>query len=198
MTTLLTIGHSNHSIERFLEMLKSFNVTAVADMRSVPYSSAQPQFNREALAAVLGRSGITYVFMGDELGLGAFDIHCYVDGKVDFTRVAESQIFLKGVRRIQDGLEKYRLAMMCSEGDPLQCHRSVLLARYFTALGIQVQHILPDGRLEAHDDTVDHMLHAFGLAEADMFRTPEQAVDDAYRLQGQRLPSNRRVTHEEP
>lgn len=191
MPPLLTIGHSNHSIDRFLELLKAHDVTAVADIRSVPYSASQPQFNRESLSPLLDTHGIAYVFLGEELGVNAPDTSCRVGGRVDFTRVVQSEAFLQGVHRLQDGMQRFRIAVMCSEGEPLNCHRSVLLARHFTALGVPVQHILPDGRSEAHEQTLERMLQAHELSEADLFRTPQQAIEDAYRIHGDRLPSNR-------
>lgn len=191
MTPLLTIGHSNHPIDRFLELLRIHDVTAVADIRSVPYSASQPQFNREILATLLDKHGIAYVFLGEELGVNAPDHSCRVGGRVDFTRVAQSEVFLQGVQRLQDGMERFRVAVTCSEGEPLNCHRSVLLARYFTALGVPVQHILPNSRLEAHEQTLERMLQAHELAEADLFRTRQQAIEDAYRIHGDRLRSNR-------
>src|ERR1700741_237075 len=187
MATLLTIGHSNHPIERFVDLLQIYTVGAVADMRSVPFSKAQPQFNQQPLAAVLGRSGISYVYLGEELGINAPSDECYVGGMVDYTRVARTAVFLKGVERVTTGMRKYQVAMMCSEGDPLQCHRSVLLSRHVVEIGIDVQHVLPDGSLESHGQTVERMLKALHLDEADMFRTQQQAIEDAYRLQGSRL-----------
>jgi len=198
MTTLLTIGHSNHPIERFVALLETYGVTAVADMRSVPYSRAQPQFNRELLQSVLVRSRIGYVFLGEDLGIAAPDWRCRVDGRVDFTRVARSEAFLRGVQKVEAEMRRYRLTMMCSEGEPLQCHRSILLSRHLAATGVQVQHILPDGGMESQEQIVERMLQQLGLAEVDMFRTREQAIEDAYRICGERLPSNRPEVRESP
>src|SRR5260370_22847020 len=144
------IGHSTHTLQHFFSLLKSHNITAFCDVRSKPYSRNNPQFNREDLKTALSNQGIVYVFLGRELGARSEDPTCYDDGKVQYDRLARTDLFRDGLDRIQEGAKKYRIALMCAEKDPLDCHRTILVARHLQALGFEVQHILADGGLESH------------------------------------------------
>src|SRR5437773_2453789 len=118
MQEVFTIGHSAHDLEHFTALLVRHNVTAVADVRSMPYSRVNPQFNRETLKQHLLRAGIAYVFLGKELGARSEDPSCYVNGKVQYGLLAETDLFRKGLDRVCVGMHKYRLALMCAEKDP--------------------------------------------------------------------------------
>ena len=148
---ILTIGHSNHSLERFLALLAKHRVTAVADVRSAPYSRFRPHFNRDALAAALMAQGIGYAFLGRELGGRPADPDCYQDGRVDYERVARTSGFRDGVARIIGRAARDRTALMCAEKEPLDCHRTLLVARALDDAGVAVVHILADGELEPHE-----------------------------------------------
>jgi uncharacterized protein (DUF488 family) len=150
---LLTIGHSNHAIERFIGLLTRHGVTALGDVRSFPGSRFNPQFNREALAAALRAHDIAYVFLGEALG-----------GKRDFGGVAATPAFQAGLDRVRDGVARHRVALMCAEKDPLDCHRFVLICRQLRA-DLAIRHILADGALEPQAATEDRLLAATGLAE---------------------------------
>src|SRR5215475_3029226 len=108
--TLYTIGHSNRSLEEFLEALKAHGITAIADVRSQPYSRMNPQFDREALSASLKAEGIAYVFLGKELGARSPDSSAYEDGKVQFERLARASIFQEGLDRVRQGMAQFRVA----------------------------------------------------------------------------------------
>lgn len=146
VTAIYTIGHSSHTIERLAALLQQHGVTAVADVRSQPYSRLHPQFNREELCTALKAVGISYVFLGKELGGRASDPSCYVDGQVQYDRVAKSPAFEAGMERLQRGGDTYRVALLCAEKDPLTCHRTLLVARELWKRGVAVQHILEPGR----------------------------------------------------
>ena len=182
-----TIGHSTHEIERFLELLRAHGITAVGDVRSNPYSRMNPQFNREPLKAVLAASGIAYVFLGRELGARSEDPACYESGKVQYERLAQTPLFRAGLDRVREGMARYRLALMCAEKEPLECHRGILVARHLEAAGIVVQHILADGSLEAHAAALERLRAQLKLPESDLFRTTKDVLDDAYRMQGERI-----------
>jgi uncharacterized protein (DUF488 family) len=146
---LLTVGHSNHPIEHFVALVREHSVEALIDARSSPYSRFAPQFNREALKATLGPDGIRYGFLGRELG-GRPESEQYYDeeGHVLYGRVAASVVFQAGIERLERGLDGYRIAIMCSEEDPTNCHRRLLVARVLLDRGVDVVHLRGDGRLQ--------------------------------------------------
>ena len=153
----------------------------------MPYSRFSPQFNREELKQSLRACSIAYVFLGKELGARSDDPLCYDHGKVQYDRLAHTELFQQGLTRLQDGLKKYRLAVMCAEKEPLECHRSILVSRYLVALGLDVQHIHADGKLESHADALSRLAQMLNLPEDDMFRSREDLIADAYRLQEKRI-----------
>ena len=124
---LFTIGHSSHDLGSFFTFLQKHHVDALADVRSSPYSSRHPQFNRESIQRAVAGYGIRYVFLGNELGARSHDEHVYVDGKASYTLIATSTAFVKGLQRVKRGLKRYKLALMCAEKDPLACHRMILV-----------------------------------------------------------------------
>lgn len=185
--TVFTIGHSNHPLERFLALLKQHEVTALGDVRSQPYSRFHPQFNRESLNRELQKAGILYVFLGDELGARSKDPGCYEQGRVQYERLAATGLFQRGLDRVREVMRSHRVALMCAEKEPLECHRTILVSRHLAAAGIAVQHILPDGALKSHSEALDRLIGRLGLSPADLFRTREEIVAEAYRIQGERI-----------
>ena len=187
MSVIYTIGHSNHEPEYFVELLERHSVSAVVDVRSRPYSRMNPQFNRENLKRLLAPREIAYVFLGRELGARSEDPACYSEGKVQYDRLARTELFREGLDRLSEGMETHRLALMCAEKEPLECHRTILVARQLALRGVTVQHILEDGSLEAHQDALARLREKLKLPECDLFRTPEDIIEEAYRLQGERI-----------
>ncbi len=120
--TVLTIGHSTHAMEAFVELLQRHDVTAVADVRASPYSRFNPQFNRESLAGSLVARGITYVFLGSELGGRSDDPSCYENGRISYARLGGTPSFQNGLDRVAQGAASQRIALMCAEKEPLECH----------------------------------------------------------------------------
>jgi uncharacterized protein (DUF488 family) len=167
---VFTIGHSNHPLEHFLGLLERHGIGAVCDVRSQPYSRRNPQFNRENLRQSLRERDIVYVFLGRELGARREDPACYVDGRLQYELLARTELFRSGIERVRDGAAKYRLALMCAEKDPLNCHRTVLVARRLAALGVQICHILADGGLESHADVLVRLRERLHLPESDLLR----------------------------
>lgn len=185
---VFTIGHSTHPIHYFISLLKAHEITAVCDVRSSPYSRMNPQFNREDLKKVLRENRIAYVFMGKELGARSDDPCCYVHGKVQYDLLAQTDLFQHGLDRILAGTERYKIALMCAEKDPLECHRTILVSRYLKEkLGLEVHHILANGQIEKHVDTMERLLYNLKLPSQDIFRTPDIILADAYRIQGQKI-----------
>ena len=186
-TKIFTVGHSTHALEDFVSLLKQHGVDAIADVRSVPYSRWQPQFNREDLAEALKNRGIAYVFLGKELGARSDDPKCYENGRVQYRSLAETPLFQSGIKRVRDGSRHRRIALMCAEKDPLDCHRTILVARELVASGVDVTHILDNGSLEPHDETMKRLSEQLQLPLQDLFLTPKELEDRAYAAQEQRI-----------
>lgn len=184
---IYTIGHSNHSLECFIDLLRKHDIQAVADVRSAPYSGWTPQFNRKPLEAGLKKEGIAYVFLGAELGARSDDPSCYAEGRVRFERLAETAAFKAGVERLLEGAKRYRIALMCAEKDPIVCHRGVLVSRRLAERGARVRHILEDGSLETHEEALSRMLDQFRLPEGDLVSSRDEMAAHAYELQGARI-----------
>jgi uncharacterized protein (DUF488 family) len=189
MTTnpIFTIGHSTHSLERFVSLLRGQDVTAVTDVRSMPYSRVAPHFSREPLEKGLKEFGIKYVFLGAELGARSNDPSCYQAGRVQYSRLAQTPLFRAGIDRVVRGADLYRIALMCSEREPLACHRTILIARVLSGLGISVKHILADGRVETHDAAIERLLRSVGLSDHDFFKPKEALVAEALTRQEERI-----------
>jgi uncharacterized protein (DUF488 family) len=189
--TIYPIGHSTHSIQRFLELLLRHGITAVADVRSQPYSRQNPHFNREALTKSLRKAGVAYVFLGRELGARSEDPACYADGKVQYDRLARSPLFQEGLRRVIAGTKDHRIALMCAEHDPLGCHRCILIAREIERGAINVVHILCSGALETQTAALERLTSELGLREASLFQSRQQSVEEAYRIRGEQIAYRR-------
>jgi uncharacterized protein (DUF488 family) len=188
LASVFTIGHSTHPQEHLIALLQQHDITAVCDVRSKPYSRMNPQFNREELEKALLARGIAYRFLGKELGARSDDPSCYEGGKVKYDRLAETDLFKRGLKRIIRGLkENFRIALMCAEKEPLECHRAILIARYLTSLGIHVLHIHADGHLETHEDALSRLAGMLNLPESHMFSSREELLADAYRRQEERI-----------
>lgn len=185
--TVFTVGHSTHSIEDFIKLLKRNSVEAIADVRSKPYSRHNPQFNRETLNKDLRENGIAYVFLGAELGARSEDPGCYKNGKVQYDLLAQTPLFKQGLERVKSGAERMRIALMCAEKDPLQCHRTILVSRHLEAQGVEVHHILANGQIELHAEAVRRLKNELGIPDQDLFRSSEELEADAYRKQGERI-----------
>lgn len=188
---ILTIGHSNHPLEKFLGLLQQHGIQAIADVRSAPYSRRHPQYNRNNLQAALSEAGIQYVFLGRELGARSEDPACYVDGKVQYDRLAATDFFRSGIERLLEGLKTYRIALMCAEREPLNCHRTLLVSRALERRGLGIVHILPDGTLEAHADTMRRLASELGLPGGDLFSDTGEMMDMAYAKQADRIAYRR-------
>jgi uncharacterized protein (DUF488 family) len=187
VTTIYSVGHSNHSLEKFIGLLMAAGITAIADVRSRPYSRRHPQFNKEALAASLKRHAIAYVFVGQELGARAEDPECYVNGQVQFERLARTRSFEAGIERVLNGAKAFRVAIMCAEREPLDCHRTLLVSRALERSGARIEHLLADGRIESQADTLARLVTSLGLDKADLFADRAERVEEACRLHAPKI-----------
>lgn len=192
---LYTIGHSNLTLEDFLSLLNTHCVNCVVDVRSVPASSHNPQFNQEPFGWFLREKNIDYQFLGKELGARRMDC-INQDGQVDFERAIHTTMFQEGVNKLMRLLDTKTVTLMCSEAEPLECHRFALVARNFHEHGVEVFHILKDASVVSHHSLeqkmVDTYLHAKKpvLAQVDELfgtYTAEQQLQDAYRLKNKEI-----------
>lgn len=201
-TELFTVGHSNQDADRFVSLLHQHGITALADVRSHPYSRYLPHFNQTALKAVLNREKIYYVFLGNQLGARPDAPDCYVEGKAVYEKIAATPAFKEGVQRLVKGTQRQRIALMCAEQDPLICHRAILICQHLKTFDIEIKHILKDGSLESHQHLEDRMLikHGFsdplsleGKSQLSLFHQNisreqrEQDIQQAYKLQGNKV-----------
>jgi uncharacterized protein (DUF488 family) len=170
VTIVYTVGHSNHPIEKFVSLLTANRISAVADVRSRPFSRHHPQFNKDRLAAKLEQHGVAYIFVGKELGARSDDPSCYEDGKVQYPRLAATPLFKAGIERVLLSAAKQRVALMCAEKEPLDCHRTLLVGRALQATGVSVVHILADASVEAQHQTMSRLIDMVGLSKEDMFQ----------------------------
>lgn len=155
---LFTIGYGARSFAEFLAALQAHRIEYLIDIRSAPYSKFKPEFTKEPLEAALKPHGIRYVFMGDTLGGQPKDPNCYTDGKVDYDKVKMKPFFQTGLERLQNAQNQpRRVALMCSEGKPEQCHRTKLIGEALAARGVVLQHIDEDGQLRSQTEVIDRL-----------------------------------------
>ena len=179
---ILTIGHSRHPLERFLSLLETADVSAVADVRSAPVSRFSPHFNRNALAASLGGRGIAYIFLGTTLGGRPERAEMYTEGRADYEKLAASPEFRAGLAELIETAKRSRVAVMCAEADPLDCHRCLLVGRALAKAGLDVGHILTSDEIVSDAQVEDRLLELEHLADEDLLsRSREERLEEAYR-----------------
>jgi uncharacterized protein (DUF488 family) len=185
--TIFTIGHSNHSIERFLGLLKDAEINMVVDVRSAPFSRMFPHFNQDSLKKSLGENSIGYLFLGDLIGGRSNDPEDYVEGQVSYRLLAKKDSFKLGMIRLKEGVSKYIIAIMCSEKEPLECHRTLLVSERLTEMGIEVGHIHADGSTESHQDALTRLLGLHNLSAPDLFSDDSARLEEALTLQEKKI-----------
>lgn len=183
--TVYTVGHSNIPQERFIALLQHHGLQSLVDVRSAPYSRYVPHFNRAELEDAVERLGIRYLYLGEELG-GRPPTDDYYDAEshVLYGRVAVARYFLDGLEKLKDEAGVYKAAIMCSEEDPTNCHRHLLIARVLDSQGVRVLHIRGDGREQTEDDLRPEQpaavqLDLFGMATESADSTATSEGEDA-------------------
>lgn len=201
MYPIFTIGHSNHSPTDFLERLQQHNINALVDVRSTPYSRYLPHFNKSALQAHLPEAEIHYVFLGAELGARPEDPNCYFESKAIYEKIAQTEAFHYGLKRLLQGAQNYRIALMCAEKDPLTCHRAILVCQHLVPFNLEIAHIHSNGELECHEDLEERMLNKNNLQDppkykqlsllsvmdADIELDRDERIRQAYQKQGEKI-----------
>jgi uncharacterized protein (DUF488 family) len=192
---VFSVGHSTLTLPSLLDLLAGAGVTAVADVRSAPYSRRLPQFNRGALKDGLRAAGVAYVYLGDLLGGRPGDEGLYdAEGRVDYEAVRRTAAFREGLRRLLEGAERYAVAMLCGEEDPLDCHRGLMITPALVEAGTWPLHIRKGGRLEPTAEMEGRLLALFpGLRDKTVQRDlysplPDRAavLAEAYRAQARK------------
>lgn len=181
---LYTVGHSNHEMDYFVDLLKKNEVDVVVDVRSVPFSQYTTQFNMNEIKKTLKEKNIAYIHMGEEFGARREDKSLYdSDGKLDFDLAKKSEAFQKGVKRIEDGLEKgYHIAFMCSEKQPEDCHRCILVGKAFHDMGYTVLNILEDGSTMSQEEIGELLLQKYypNRDQMSFFTIDDPVSDEEY------------------
>ncbi len=181
---LFTIGHSNHSFDRFVALLRDAGVTAIADVRSTPFSRRYPWFSQRPLSETLMRNDFSYVWLGDSLGGRPSDPALLRDGVADYEAIAATPAFQEGLARVMEGRKRYCICLLCAEREPLDCHRCLLVTRALAERGLAIGHILADGRVEPHTNTEDRLLQMVREPD-DLFSDRSDRLARAYRKRAQ-------------
>jgi uncharacterized protein (DUF488 family) len=179
---ILTIGHSRHSFERFVALLEGAGVEIIADIRTAPRSRFSPHFNKDVLAAALAARNLAYVFLGNELGGRPQNSALYSDGVADYEKMAAAPDFRRGLERLEEIAARGSAAVLCSEADPLECHRCLLVGRALAQAGADVRHILASGMILTHREAEERLLRLENLSQPDLLATARsERLAEAYR-----------------
>lgn len=192
---LYTIGHSQHNIEYFINMLQKYQINFILDVRSTPYSRFAESYNRENIKMVLKNKDIEYSFMGKFFGARPDDISLYTKkGYLDFDKTRKSVKFQNGVDNVIMGIRSgNNIALMCTEKDPIECHRAIMVARTFVEKGIIVQHILEDSTLQSHSELEQRLMDLYfpDRYQISLFsyenKSDEECLEEAYRFHNEKI-----------
>lgn len=189
--SVYTIGCSTNTLEQFLELLKRHNINCIVDVRSTPFSKYASQFNRETLQRYLNENNILYIWMGKEFGARRDDRSLYsVQRYLDFEKVRKDNNFLSGVQRIKKGISKgYKISLMCTEKEPIDCHRAILVAKGLEENDVEVKHILQSSKLITQKQLEEQLLDRYfkdrNQINFDMIlgssKTEEEMIEEAYK-----------------
>lgn len=189
MKRIFTIGHSTQGFDFFLSLLERHNINCIVDVRSTPYSQYATQYNQEILSCNLKRNGIYYLFMGEEFGARRRDSRLYTsEGFLDFDKVSKTTVFKKGIERVASGIDKgYNVAFMCTEKEPIDCHRTILVGHEFFRLGFEILNILSNGQLLSQRGIEAQLLDLYfpDRRQGSLFDEPRNENDlltEAYRF----------------
>ena len=186
-TLIYTIGHSNHDIETFINLLTESKIDMVVDVRSAPFSKMYPHFNRDPLQTALKDKNIGYLFLGDSIGGRSRSRSDYKDGQVVYARLAAKDEYKATIKRVLDGSAKFQIALMCSEKEPLDCHRTLLVSQSLSLLGVQVAHIHADGQIESQSKALERLLRNYNLDTPDLFGAETDRLQEALLKQERKI-----------
>lgn len=170
-----------------MALLVQHAVGVVVDVRSNPHSRFNPQFNRETIKQTLCENGIKYMFFGAELGGRSEDNSHYKNGRIQYKLLAKTKLFGGSIERVATGANTYRIALMCAEKEPLDCHRTLLVAPALEERGVDIKHIHADGHLESHHNAMDRLLAKAKLPSEDALMSRQELISEAIAWQGNRV-----------
>ena len=176
---IYTIGHSNHEIGIFLNLLITKNIDMIVDVRSAPFSKMYPYYNRDILESTLKENKIGYLFLGELIGGRSRNRNDYEEGQVVYSRLAAKDDYQVAIQRVLDGSAKFEIALMCSEKEPLDCHRTLLLSQSLSELGAQIVHIKGDGKLESQSEILNRLMNMYNLDAPDLFGAEKDRLQEA-------------------
>ena len=189
---IYTIGHSNYTIERLIDMLRHYNINCVVDIRGTPYSKYNVQFDKETIRYTLSKAGFIYIYMAKELAAKRINKESYnEEGYSDFEKVIKEKEFLEGIERLKNGCNKgYKIALLGAMQEPIRCHRSILVGRALRENGFNVKHILDDYSIASQEDIEQMLLDKYFSNRNQMTiddlignsLTREEMIQEGYRL----------------
>ena len=189
---IYTIGHSNYTVERLIDMLKHYNINCVVDIRGTPYSKYNIQFDKETIRYTLSKAGFIYIYMAKELAAKRINKQSYnEEGYSDFEKVIKENEFIEGIERLKNGCNKgYKIALLGAMQEPIRCHRSILVGRALRENGFNVKHILDDYSIASQEDIEQMLLDKYFSNRAQMTiddlignsLTREEMIEEGYRL----------------
>jgi len=181
---LFTIGHSQYSTNYFISLLNKYRIDYLLDVRSIPYSKYAEQYNKENISRELNSVNIKYSFMGKYFGARPQNMELYNDeGYLDFERVRRSRDFNKGIENVILGLNQgHRIVLMCTEKEPLDCHRAILVARAFEIRMIYAKHILSNGKILTQHQLNEQLLQKYfpDRKQLSLFTYEKQISEEEY------------------
>lgn len=184
-TIIYTIGHSNLDLDKFIHLLKKFKISLVLDVRSQPFSKRHPQFNKDRITLNLERANISYKYRGDKLGGRPKNQAYYIKDVVSYQLLSSDAEYCGAIKELISIASEKNVALMCSEKDPINCHRALLIGRSLKEKNIRVLHILSDGGIESQED-IEMKLLGEDSGQRSIFGT-EEMLDSAYKLQSEKV-----------
>lgn len=181
--TIFTIGHSNLGIIEFIKLLLANQIEFLIDVRSAPYSKLYPHFNRNPLEVSLMKKSIKYLFLGDSLGGRSNNVNDFSKGRIMYKKIAEKEEYMSSINTIIQNSSKYRIVLMCSEKEPLECHRTLLISRSIETLMVKILHIQRDGQIESQTEAIQRLLKIWKLDTPNLFGEDAERIDEAFARQ---------------
>lgn len=180
---IFTIGHSNLDISDFINLLLANKIELVVDVRSAPYSKLYPHFNRNPLEVSLTKNFIKYIFLGDSVGGRSNNLKDFSKGRVVYKKIAEKEEYVSSINTIIQNSSKYRIVLMCSEKEPLECHRTLLISRSIETHRVKILHIHRDGQIESQSEAIQRLLKIWKLDSPNLFGEDAERIDEAFTKQ---------------